>query len=65
MIARGELPQWFYFLMSTTKLVPLVKSHNPGCPGPDVRPVQVGDPLITTIWKALVLRDIGTLVTGR
>ena len=51
--------------MSTTKLVPLVKSHNPGCPGLDVRPVQVGDPLITTIWKALVLRDIGTLVTGR
>ena len=43
--------------MSTTKLVPLVKSHNPGGPGPDVRPVQVGDPLITTIWKAL-LRDM-------
>ena len=57
MLARGDLPQWYYFIMSTTKLVPLVKSHNPGGPGPDVRPVQVGDPLITTTWKAL-LRDM-------
>ena len=43
--------------MSTTKLVPLVKRHNPEEPGPEVRPVQVGDPLFTTIWKAL-LRDM-------
>ena len=57
MIARRELPQWYYLLMSTTKLVPLIKSRNPWGPGPDVRPVQVGDPLITTIWKAL-LRDM-------
>ena len=39
MIARRELPQWYYLLMSTTKLVPLIKSRNPGGPGPDVRPV--------------------------
>ena len=39
------------------KTGPPVKRHNPEGPGPEVRPVQVEDPLFTTIWKAL-LRDM-------
>ena len=54
LIARGELPDWFYLLVSSTKLTPIIKSHDPGAIGPEVRPVQVGDPLITTIWKVLM-----------
>lgn len=55
MLVRGELPDWYYLLMSTTRLVPLVKKEaGDGMLGPEVRPVQVGEPLMTTIWKVFM-----------
>ena len=61
LLARGELPDWFYLLMSSTKLVPLKKGEAPLGQGPAVRPVQVGDPFITSVWKVLMAGVQGRL----
>ena len=63
MAARGELPDWYYYLISSTKMVPVVKRHDPDAPGPEVRPVQVGDPLIATTWKT-IMAEMGEKMEG-
>ena len=55
MLVRGEMPAWYYLIMSTTRLVPLIKKEAEAAMlGPEVRPVQVGEPLMTTIWKVFM-----------